>query len=215
MTSHEGAETGFARSLRAELKAVVAERGAEQAARTAASEPRPEPAWRRRGPRVVLAGAAVVGVAAVALVIGAGGDNTPAAFAVEAQPEGKISVEVRSLEDPAGLETALQDAGVAASVSYLKRGMTCEEPRFEADSAVRSRGLVTAPGAIVGGPPSGEGPLTFTIDRDEVKPGQTLVITAWPQPGALLGDADIEVVQGAVAPCQPVPAPAADASRGK
>jgi hypothetical protein len=216
MNGQESPETGFARRLRAELKAVVAERGADQAAKTAASEPPVKTAWRRRGPRVGLAGAAVVGVAAVALIIGAGGGDTPAAFAVEAQPEGKVSVEVRSLEDPAGLETALGEAGISASVSYLGSGMICKEPRFQvASSAVGGRGaLVTGPGALVSGPMGGEGSITFTVDRDEVGPGQTLVITAWPQPGALLGGAEMKVAEGAVAPCEPVPAPAADDNGG-
>ncbi len=207
-------ETGFARRLRAELKSVVAERGAEQAARTAASEPPAKPAWRRRGPRIGLAGAAVVGVAAVVLIIDAGGGDTPAAFAVETQPEGMVSVEVRSLEDPAGLETALEEAGISASVSYLESGMSCKEPRFQAASAIDGRALVAGPRAIVSGPMGGEGPLTFTIDRDEVEPGQTLVLTASPQPGALLGPAEVKVAEGAVAPCEPVPAPA-EGNRGR
>lgn len=201
-------ETGFARRLRAELRSVVAERGAEQAARTAESELPAKPAWRRHGPRVGLAGAAVVGVVAVVLIIGAGGGDTPAAFAVEAQPEGKISVEVRSLEDPAGLETALEEAGVSASVSYLESGMSCKEPRFQAASAVDGRGLIAGPGARISGPMGGEGPLSFTIDRTEVEPGQTLVITAWPRPGVLMGGAEVKVAEGTVAPCEPVPAPA-------
>lgn len=217
MNQQRSPETEFARQLRAELKAIVAERGAEQAARTATRELPARPAWRRRGPRVGLAGAAAVGVAAAAavLIISAGGRGTPAAFAVETQPEGKISVEVRSLEDPAGLEAALEEAGVSASVSYLKSGMRCKEPRFQAASAVGGRGLVAGPGVIISGPMGGEGPLTFTIDRHEVEPGQTLVLTAWPQSGALLGDAEVKVAEGAVAPCEPIPAPAADGNTGK
>lgn len=208
-------ETGFAQRLRAELKSVVAQRSAEQAARTAASELPAEPAWRRRGPRIGLAAAAMAGVAALVLIIGAGGGGTPAAFALEAQPEGKISVEVRSLEDPAGLEAALGEAGISASVSYLESGMRCKEPRFQAASAVDGRGLVAGPGALVSPAMGGEGPLTFTIDRDEVGPGQTLVITAWPRPDALLGGAEMKVAEGEVAPCEPVPAPAADGTGGK
>jgi hypothetical protein len=207
MNGQESPETGFARRLRAELKSVVAERSAELASRTAASELPAKPAWRRRVLRAGLTGAGVVGVAALALIIGAGGGDTPAAFAVEAQPEGKISVEVSSLEDPAGLETALEKAGVSASVSYLEGGMSCREPRFQAASAERARALVAGPGSLISPSLGGEGPITFTIDRNEVGPGQTLVITAWPRPGALLGGAEVGVAEGAVAPCEPVPAP--------
>lgn len=208
MNGKESPETGFERRLRAELKSVVAERGAEQAV----SELPVKPAWHRT-PRVGLAGAAVVGVAVVVLIIGAGGGDAPAAFAVETQPEGKITVEVRSLEDPAGLETALGEAGILASVSYLETGMSCKEPRSQAAAAVDGRGLIAGPGSLSSPSMGGEGPLTFTIDRDEVGPGQTLVITAWPRPGALLGDAEMKIVEGAVAPCELVPAPAADSDK--
>jgi hypothetical protein len=208
MNGQESPETGFARRLRAELKSVVAERGAEQAARAEASDLPARTAWRRRGPRIGLAGAAVAGVAAVALIISAGGGDTPTAFAVETQPEGKISVEVSSLEDPTGLEAALEEAGVSASVSYLESGMRCKEPRFQAASADDARALVAGPGSLISPSMGGEGPITFTIDRNEVESGQTLVIAAWPRPGALLGGAEMRVAEGTVAPCEPVPAPA-------
>lgn len=213
MSNQQSPETEFARRLRAELKSVVAERGAEQATRTAAGETSAKPAWRRRGMRVGLAGAAVVGIAAVVLAVSAGGGDTSAAFAVEAQTEGKISVEVLSLEDPAGLEAALEEAGVPASVSYLESGMTCKEPRFQ--EAAGGHGLVAGPGALASGPIGGEGPFIFTIDPNEVGPGQTLVLTAWPQPGTLLGGAELKVAEGAVGPCQPVPRPTVEGNRGK
>jgi hypothetical protein len=213
MNGPEIPETGFARRLRAELKSVVAERGAEQAARAGASDPPARTTWRRRGPRIGLAGAAVVSVAAVALILSAGGGATPTAFAVETQPEGKISVEVSSLEDPTGLEAALEEAGVSASVSYLETGMRCKEPRFQAASA-DGQALVAGPGSLISPSMGGDGPITFTIDRTEVEAGQTLVIAAWPRPGALLGGAEMSVAEGTVAPCEPVPAPATDGNRG-
>jgi len=201
MNNQESPETKFERRLRVDLESVVAERGAERAARMAAGERPAKPAWRRRGPRLGLAGVAVVGVATVALVVSAGGEDTPAAFAVEPQPEGTISVEVRGLEDSAGLEKALEEAGIPASVTYLSSGMACKEPRFHAaPSAEGGR-------ALVSGPISGEGPIDFTIGRDEVGPGQTLVVTAWPRPGVLLGGAEVRVAEGTVAACEPIPAP--------
>lgn len=208
MSNQESLETNFERRLRADLESVVAERGAEQAARACVKELPAKPAWRRRGLRLGLAGVAVGGVAAVALIVSAGTGDTPAAFAVEAQPEGKISVEVSSLEDSAGLEGALEQAGVPASVTYLARGMACREPRFQAASSAEGER-----GALISGPISGEGPLNFTIGRDEVGPGQTLVVTAWPGSGVmLLGGAEVKVAEGTVAPCEPVPAP--DRNRG-
>jgi hypothetical protein len=134
------------------------------------------------------------------LALSAGG-GAAAAFAVEPQPEGLVSVEIRSLEDAKGLEEALDEAGIPASVNYLATGLACKEPRFRS---------VPWPGgdrALVSGPGSGEGPFVFSISPDAVGPGQTLVITASPSPEVLLGVSQVEIAEGAVAPCEPVPAP--------
>jgi len=195
-------ETRFERRLRADLESFVAERGAEQAARTVASELPAKAAWRRRGPRLGLATVAAAAVATGVLVVSAGGGDTPAAFAVELQPQGKVSVEVSSLEDPVGLEKALEEAGIPASVTYLASGTVCKEPRFQAAPSTAGEG-----GALISGPTGGGGPLDFTIGRGDVGPGQTLVVTAWPGPGVLLlGGAQVKVAEGTVAPCEPVPA---------
>ncbi|HWB68868.1 MAG TPA: hypothetical protein VG518_02725 [Solirubrobacterales bacterium] len=196
-------ETEFARLLRAELKAIVAERAAMQPAPFVPSYPSAEPTWQRRATRLSLALVAVLAVAAAVLIAGVGGDGTPAAFAVESQPQGKVTVEIRSLEDPSGLEDALGEVGITASVSYLPVGKVCREPRFQpAPGAQNNHALITAP-------VDGNGPLTFSIDRDVTGPGQTLVITAWPRPGVLLGGGELEMAEGPVAPCVPVPAPGA------
>jgi len=189
-------ETEFARRLRAELKATVAERGA---APTATASRSAKPAWRRRGPRAGFAATAVIAVAAAALIVSAGGGNTATAFAVESQPEGEVTVEIRSLEDAPGLEDALDEAGIRASVSYLATGMACKEPRFQPVSGAENDH------ALVSSQMNGDGPLVFSIHRDAVGPGQTLVITAWPRPGVLLGGAQMKVAEGTVAPCEPVP----------
>lgn len=141
----------------------------------------------------------MITVAAVALIVSAGGGNTPTAFAVESQPEGEVTVEIRSLEDATGLEDALDEAGIRASVSYLAAGMACKEPRFRPVSGAENDH------ALISAPMNGNGPLAFSINRDAVGPGQTLVITAWPRPGVLLGGAQMKVAEGTVAPCEPVP----------
>jgi hypothetical protein len=70
-------ETEFARRLRAELKAIVAERGAAQVAQDATTATAATPAWRRRGPRLVLGGGVALAAVATALIVSAGDDSTP------------------------------------------------------------------------------------------------------------------------------------------
>lgn len=222
------------------LKAEVAERGVHEEASATVT-----PAWRRRGPRLVLAGTAVAAIAAGALIARAGSGDTAAAFAVEPGPEGTLSVEIRSPEDPEGLERALAQAGIPAAVTYLRSGTACEEPRFKAAPwpegahaivVGSSRGAIPRdfPIAIVGPPPGptrefdttivagprgpqaaiqepadGNGPVTFWISRTAVGPGQTLVVTvAAGAEGVFSADTPIqlELAEGSVAPCEPVPA---------
>lgn len=189
----------FEERLLTRLKAEVTERGAGEG--VPAGSATVTPAWRRRMPRLAVGAATAAASAAAVLAFSAGGNTTPAAFAVEPQPEGEVSVEIRSLEDAKGLEEALDQAGIPASVSYLATGMTCKEPRFQPvpwpDGAR----------AIVSGPGSRKGPFVFWISRDAVGPGETLVITASPNPEVLLGVRQVEIAEGPVAPCEPVPAP--------
>jgi hypothetical protein len=187
-----------------ELRAVVAERAA-----AAAPEPSTATTAWRRGPRLAIAGAAVTAVATAALIVTAGGSDTPAAYAVEPQGEGMISVEIRSLEDAKGLEEALGEAGVPASVNYLAAGMACKEPRFQPASrgegeGASARGKMTTT-AIGRGR---DGATVFSISRDTVGPGQTLVVTASPGPGGTGSAVAMAVADGKVAPCEPVQAPA-------
>lgn len=186
----------FEERLLTRLRAEVAERGATEEAPVAGTTV--TPAWRRRAPRISL-GAAVAAASVVAAVLAfSAGDGTPAAFAVEAQPEGYVSVEIRSLEDAKGLEGQLDEAGIPASVSYLATGMACKEPRFQ------SVPWPNGDRAIISGPGNGNGPFVFTVSRDTVGPGQTLVITASPSPPDPFG-AQVKIAEGAVAPCEPVP----------
>jgi hypothetical protein len=200
MSERRSPETEYARRLRAELTTIVAERGAERAAHTSRSAPSGKPVWHRRGPRLGLAGAAVAVIAIVALIVGASGGDTPAAFAVEAQPDGYVGVEIRSLEDASGLEDALSEAGIPASVTYLQSGMVCKEPRFQpAPGPKDARVIVTGSG--------NSGPIVFHVGTEAVGSGLTLVITASPSTYATLDTFQAEIAEGTVAPCDPVPAP--------
>lgn len=225
MNEREHGETEFERRLRAELIAIVAGRALDPVTESVTAG---ATAWRRRGPRLGLAAAAVAGVAVAALVVNASGGDTPPAFAVEARPEGMVSVEIRSPEDPQGLEEALADVGIPASVTYLQPGMTCKEPRFEAApwpkdartivvGAPQGSSPKPARATIVGGPDGagaviqegadGVGPVTFWISPAAVGPDQTLVVTASMGADGVF-DADtpsaVALAEGAVSRCQPV-----------
>jgi hypothetical protein len=58
--------TDFERRLRAQLKAIVAERGAAEARLEAVDASTTTPAWRRRGPRLALGGTVALATAAAA-----------------------------------------------------------------------------------------------------------------------------------------------------
>jgi hypothetical protein len=203
--------SSFEDRLLGQLRAVVAERGAAAEAELASIG---VPAW-RRGPRLAVAGAAVMAVAAAALIVSAGGDDTPAAYAVEAQADGQVSVEIRSLQDAKGLEEALRDAGIPASVEYLGTGMACREPRFQPVTAPAPSdgGKVTSSLSQIAG-----GGTVFTLSRNAVGPGQTLVLTASPGPGGNGDAVQMQVAEGQVGQCVPVESPAgappAGASQG-
>jgi hypothetical protein len=216
MNHQQSPETEFARRLRAELTAIIAERGAAQAAHVATSSTTTKPVWRRRNPRLVFASAAATALAALALIISASGSDTPAAFAVEAQPEGEVTVEIRSLEDAKGLEEALDAAGVPSSVNYLAAGMTCKQPRFQPVPWPEGTRAIKMAKITGDGPFTFSGPLRFSISSDAVAPGQTLVITASASAEGLFGaGTDVEIAEGAVAPCEPVQASGDEAAAAR
>jgi len=223
----------FEQRLLVRLKAVVAERGAAATAADAAKAQKPSPAWRRRGPRLALGAVTAVIAAAVTLIVSAGGDNPPAAFAVEPQAGGGVTIKVYSLEDAAGLEQALDDAGIKSQVTWLPAGKVCREPHYKPS-------IVHLPGggSIGGGTMSGPGGITIAIgstkasresfgkyrrgeiSEDELaninldpkafRPDQSVVISGTPVPYG--GDPEggsitkMGVAEGPVEPCKLVPA---------
>jgi hypothetical protein len=141
----------FEQRLLARLKAVVAERGATAAATEAAGAQVASPSWRRRGPRLALGGGVALAAIAVVLALNAGSDNTSKAFAVEPLDGGGVTIKVHSLEEAAGLEKALADAGIPSQVSWLPAGTACREPHYTPSK------VKTALGGSIGGI-SGGGP---------------------------------------------------------
>jgi hypothetical protein len=196
--------------------------------------PQPASGWRRRGPRLALGAAIAVAAIAAALIVSAGGDNPQAAFAVEPQEGGGVTIKVYSLEDASGLERALENAGIRAQVNWLPAGMTCE-PHFT-PSRVKLPGGGTI-GAFEGGGPGaltisvgstqrwresfgkirrGEIPAdelaNFNLDPAAFRPDQSVILFGSPEP--FDGDpeggfqARFQVAEGPVGPCEPLPAPA-------
>lgn len=141
--SEQNRGADFEGRLLTRLKAVVAERGAADAGATP-----PEPGWRRPS-RLALVAATLVAVAI--LVFSSGGDNPSKAFAVEPQKGGGVTIKIYGLEDAAGLERALEKAGIRAQVTWLPAGMTCREPHFTPSTAKTSMGG-TISGMTMGGP---------------------------------------------------------------
>lgn len=204
-------------TLRARREALV------DAVGSGGQDPQPGPGWSRRVPRLALGAAMAIAAIAVALIVSAGGDNAPAAFAVEPQEGGGVTIEVYSLEDAAGLEGALEDAGIRAQVTWLPAGKFCREPHF-----TPSRTKLPGGGSLSGFVSSGPGTLTISVGRTHrsrtrplanvnldpaaFRPGQSVILSGSPKPfgGDPEGgfEARFEVAEGPVEPCKPVSAPA-------
>jgi hypothetical protein len=187
--------SNFEERLLAELRGLVREE--------------PAPTGRRRlgGRRIALAGGLATAVAAAAtagvffLFTGA-----QAAYAVTKHADGSVTVEVDSLTDAAGLQSALQAAGVNAVVEYLPDGKMCQQPWFT--PAGRHGGMYGSSGAG----PMADGKTRFTISGD-VPADETLVVTTQTGAGGeqALG---IAWATGTVPPCKVVHAPAGSGPLG-
>lgn len=167
----------FEASLLRELKQIVAEHPTG-----APAPPQRTPLWRR--PAVRLTSAA----AAAALAVGgylASPLGTSPAFAVDAAADGTVTVTINRLEGAQALEDALAAEGIRADVTYPAQGRQCRAGRYDESTPVAG-----APGPATGGHgnrvsvQSGSAGDSFTIRRDLLKPGQTLVIESmWPAEG--------------------------------
>lgn len=190
--------SNFEDRLLQELRGVVEAQPADRGQR---SSP-----WRSR--RLALAGglAAAAAVAAIAGVFFLS-SGTQAAYAVTKNADGTISVEIDSLTDAAGLQSALQADGVNAVVVYLPEGKMCKQPWFTPAGAGAAHGSQQT---SVG--PSGDGKTSFTISGDQPA-GDTLVVTTQTGSGneTALG---IGWARGAVPACQVVDAPAGSGPLG-
>ncbi len=191
----------FEERLLAQLRVVVRERSELPAFQAPASATATDGRSWGLGPRLALGGAGVAAVAAAVLVISSGTGDTPSAFAVEPQSGGDVRVEISSLSEAKQLETALDQAGVSSKIEYLEAGKACEEGRFAQAKPtpgnridVRIEIRQTSSGT------------TFTVNRNAVGPGQTLVVTASPTAEGTPGPVGAQIAEGAIGPCVPVAA---------
>jgi hypothetical protein len=200
-------EVNFEERLLAELRTVVEEQGAtatfEGVERNSVHDRGKlhGGAGRRLAPRLVFGGAAVAAMAAGVLAVSSGTGDTSSAFAVESQGEGEVRVEISSLSDAAGLEKALGEAGIKADVSYLAAGMACREPRFTPSGGKPERGKMS------GSVRQTDSGVVFTITRSGIGPGDTLLVTASPGPEGMGDMVGVQIAEGTVSACDPVPAP--------
>jgi hypothetical protein len=221
MNETRSKDGGFEEKLLVELKSVVAQRGREA---TLATEAAPRSAIRRQAPRLALGATAVVAAAAAVLVISSGSDKTTKAVAVEPQESGGVTIKVYSPEDAAGLEAALEEAGIRSQVTWLPAGMTCREPHYTTSTAKTALGG-TIGGMNMAGPGAAmtigvmtvdqyeethqayeRGELSesefndltgnITVDPTQLRPDQTIVISGAPGPSPGIG----AVVNGATKP---------------
>jgi hypothetical protein len=187
--------TTFEDRLLAELRQVVADR--------------PEPAAvqppLRRAPRarIALGGFATAAAAAAAVVIASGGDPAEPAYAVDRQSDGSVTVQISSLRDADGLERKLRAAGIPAVVDYTPAGKMCRMPRGKPAQIDK---------LTMSGTARDSGPATFTFERGQIKPGQTVVIQSSLGEGA--SSIGTEIVEGPVAACELVDAPSVPAGPG-
>jgi hypothetical protein len=202
--------THFEERLLHELREVVAQRPAA----SPASAPRRH---RARG-RYVLAGAGgLAAVLAAVMLFGGGSGGAAAAYAVTPRADGRVTVQISSLSDAAGLQRALREAGVPAVVRY-GTGAGCP-----ATPGITSReaGTVQRHDAAGGGPSldsagappvgakmtvnvrTGADGTTFTIDGDAVPSGDKLYITA---SGGTMQSLGIYIGKQPSGACVPAPA---------
>jgi hypothetical protein len=188
-------QTQFEDRLLAELRRVVAERPAPEAV----ALPRP-----RRRRRLLLAGTATAAAAAAAVLFAIGSDRVTPAFAVDRQADGDVTVTINDLSDARGLQSKLRADGINAVVNYTPAGKACEEPRGRPAASHDGPSMSSVQGSSVRG---SDHSATFTISRNMVGPGQTLVIST--SGGGGPTSVGMQVVEGPVSPCVLVNAPAA------
>ncbi|SDL96290.1 hypothetical protein SAMN05421869_13398 [Nonomuraea jiangxiensis] len=164
-----------------------------------AQEPATAPrTGRRYTPRRLAFGLAAVAALAVgATVVPIVLRDVPSSYAVNLN-DGMVTIQIRDFGDAAGLERRLKELKVPAMVDLVPKGMMCREPRGKHVEDI-PRGLYSLPENIPGEPEGWQ----MRINTKLFGPGQTFV---WTLSGKG-GGTTTYLMEGPVAPCEPVPAP--------
>ncbi|MEV4568425.1 hypothetical protein AB0K12_32040 [Nonomuraea sp. NPDC049419] len=160
----------------------------------------PEPV--RRPPRsfkrpLLGLAAAVVLAAGVVVVPSVLRGGAPSSYAVDMQ-DGMVTIQIRDFDDAEGLERRLRELNVPATVDFVPQGMMCREPRGKHVKNI-PRGIYSLPENIPG---EREG-WQMRINTRLFRPGQTFVWSISGKGGATT----TYLMEGPIAPCEPVPAP--------
>lgn len=145
-----------------------------------------------KGWSAATAGVVTAGVVAAFTVAGTG-----AAYAVETNPDGSVTVRIEEFAQPELLQADLEEAGIRAAVTYVPDGQTC------APSPAGTQGKVV-PGQEPRLEPGQDGDgASFRIRKDQIKRDQTLVLMATFQVDdpAQASSISLQVVEGQVMPC--------------
>lgn len=160
--------------------------------------------------RQILLTAAALAVVASGLGVVVPQLGTEAAYSVQEGNAGTINVEVRRLEDAAGLEAALAEYGIKADVMYVAGGQQCAPGRYTPVDRRLSEMQVTI----------GPERLQVTLPPGTVQQGETFVMaisgeaiapeTEQDEDGSWISDGyrswtSFDVTAGAVQPCEVVP----------
>lgn len=177
-----------------------------------------------RRTRWALAAAGIGAASALVAIVAATGDVTPSAYAVQSRPDGAVTVSIRSLDDPDGLQHVLRARGIPAIVSYLpadKLGcggptLRTDGPKGQGDSGPSVSQSGTSERRQAGDAKGmgramtktsmradGNG-VTFTIDPGNIKPGENVYITTSTGAVSTIGMAIGEVKP--TVPCATAPA---------
>ena len=181
----------FESALLGQLTAVVDER----ATQTAMS---PSRRLAKRPVRWAAAAAAAAAGTAAFLVLPSGN----AAYAVDSDSSGSVTVTINQLEGADALEAALAAKGITADVTYPAVGKQCAPGRYTEAPRDGSGPPSEANSFKSSGGPDG---FTMTIPKNAIKPGQTLVLeSVWPNSQTWM--VKVGIASGAVGACQPIDA---------
>jgi hypothetical protein len=172
--------------------------------------PRRPRAWMASWPRRRLA---LVGSLAAVLAVAAGAgvpflvSGPSPAYAVSANDDGTVTVEINSLSDAAGLEAKLREAGIRAVVQYLPAGKACKQPWFTPASRDHGPGHDGIRGGVEH---TMDGHTRFTISKHHPTDATLVIMTQTAAGASEAGPESIGVgfAKGEVNECEIVDAPA-------